>query len=151
MFSTHMPLALSLAAEAAAAGEVPVGAVISDGARVIATARNAMRSGNDPTAHAEILAIRAACAALKTPRLTGLTLTVTLEPCPMCASAISQARLARLIYAAPDPKSGGVAHGPRTFSHPQCHHVPEVVDGIQSAEAEAQLKAFFAALRSSSG
>ncbi|KNG94121.1 nucleoside deaminase [Pseudaestuariivita atlantica] len=149
-FASHMDLALSLAAEAAAAGEVPVGAVISDGPRVVATARNRMREHHDPTAHAEIAAIRAACATLKTERLTGLTLTVTLEPCPMCAAAISNARLARLIYAASDPKSGGVAHGPRIFTHPQCHHVPDVIDGIQTQAAEAQLKRFFAALRSSS-
>ncbi|MGR3503235.1 nucleoside deaminase [Pseudaestuariivita sp.] len=146
-----MPRALALAEEAAKHGEVPVGAVISDGARIIAEARNQMRALKDPTAHAEVLAIRAACQTLGTERLTGLTLTVTLEPCPMCAAAISHARLARLIYAAADPKSGGIAQGPRLFTHPQCHHVPEVIDGIQAAEAEAQLKAFFAQLRSSSG
>ncbi|MEO0485837.1 MAG: nucleoside deaminase [Pseudomonadota bacterium] len=144
----HMTRALALAAEAAAAGEVPVGAVITgpDGA-VLAEARNRMRETCDPTAHAEIAAIRAACAALGTERLTGCALYVTLEPCPMCAAAISAARIARLYYAASDPKSGGVAQGPRVFSHPQTHHVPEIYDGIRAQEAEAQLKAFFRARR----
>jgi tRNA(Arg) A34 adenosine deaminase TadA len=98
---------------------------------------------SDPTAHAEILALRAACAAAGSERLPGHTLYVTLEPCAMCAAAISAARIARLYYGASDPKSGGVAHGARVFSHPQCHHVPEVYDGIAAEEAEAYLRAFF--------
>jgi len=101
----------------------------------------------DPTAHAEILAIRAACAALGSERLTDHDLYVTLEPCPMCAAAISFARLRRLYYAAADPKSGGTAHGARVFTHPQCHHVPEIYDGIGAAESERLLKAFFDAKR----
>ncbi len=100
---------------------------------VIAQAGNRTRELNDPTAHAEMLAIRAACAALGQERLTGYDLYVTLEPCPMCAAAISNARIARLYYGAADPKSGGVAQGPRVFSHPQCHHAPEVYDGIAAA------------------
>ncbi len=148
MFRSHMSRALELAADAARQGEVPVGAVIvgPDG-DVIAEARNAMRATHDPTAHAEIAAIRAACAALGTERLIGCDLYVTLEPCPMCAAAISAARIARLYYAASDPKSGGVAQGPRIFQHAQCHHKPEVYDGIHAQEAEAQLKAFFAERR----
>jgi cytidine deaminase len=143
-----MALALTLAREAAARGEAPVGAVVAgpDGA-VLAAASNRTRELADPTAHAEILAIRAACAALGSERLTGCDLWVTLEPCPMCAGAIAHARLRRLYYAAPDPKGGGVAHGARVFSHPTCHHVPEIYDGIAEAEAAALLRAFFAALR----
>lgn len=143
-----MDRALAAARAAAAAGEVPVGAVITgpDGA-VIAVAENRMRRDADPTAHAEMLAIRAACAALEAERLTGCTLTVTLEPCPMCAGAIAAARLARVVYGAADPKSGGVAHGARVFDHPQAHHRPEVVDGIAEAECAALLKDFFAAKR----
>jgi cytidine deaminase len=143
-----MALALSLAREAAARGEAPIGAVVAgpDGA-VLAAAANRTRELNDPTAHAEILAIRAACAALGADRLTGCDLWVTLEPCPMCAGAIAHARLRRLYYAAPDPKGGGVAHGARVFSHKTCHHVPEIYDGIGEAEAAALLRAFFAALR----
>ncbi|MEM9438807.1 MAG: nucleoside deaminase [Pseudomonadota bacterium] len=144
----HMARALELAREAAEAGEVPVGAVIvgPDGA-VLAEARNVMREVKDPTAHAEIIAIRAACRALGSERLVGCDLYVTLEPCPMCAAAISAARVARLYYGASDPKSGGVEQGPRVFSHPQAHHVPEIYDGIGAAEAEALLKSFFAARR----
>ncbi len=143
-FTSHMETALQEARAAAERGEVPVGAVITgpDG-RVIASAGNRTRELNDPTAHAEILALRAACAALGSERLTGHSLYVTLEPCPMCASAISQARIARLYYGAPDPKSGGVASGPRIFTHPQSHHVPEVYDGIDAQAAERLLKAFF--------
>jgi cytidine deaminase len=143
-----MALALTLAREAAARGEAPIGAVVAgpDGA-VLAAASNRTRELNDPTAHAEILAIRAACAALGAERLTGCDLWATLEPCPMCAGAIAHARLRRLYYAAPDPKGGGVAHGARVFSHPTCHHVPEIYDGIGEAEAAALLRAFFAALR----
>ena len=143
-FNSHMDMALSQASAAAKRGEVPVGALIvgPDG-QIIAQAGNRTRELNDPTAHAEILAIRAACAALGSERLPGCDLYVTLEPCPMCASAISQARIARLYYGASDPKSGGVAHGPRVFDHPQSHHVPEVYDGIGASESEALLKAFF--------
>ncbi|QEE36245.1 nucleoside deaminase [Octadecabacter sp. SW4] len=144
-FRSHMDSALSEARAAAARGEVPVGAVIVDaGGRVLAAAGNRTRELNDPTAHAEMLAIRAACAALDQERLTGCDLYVTLEPCPMCAAAISNARIARLYYGASDPKSGGVAHGARVFTHPQCHHVPEVYDGISAQAAGALLSDFFA-------
>lgn len=147
-FRSHMDRALALARAAAARGEVPVGAVIAgpDG-RAVAEAENRMRALGDPTAHAEMLAIRAACAATGSARLTGHSLYVTLEPCAMCAGAIAAARLARVYYAAADPKSGGVAHGARVFSHPQSHHCPEVYDGIAGAEAEAMLREFFARLR----
>ncbi|MEL6841381.1 MAG: nucleoside deaminase [Pseudomonadota bacterium] len=146
-FRSHMGLALAEARAAAARGEVPVGAVIADGDRVIAQAGNRTRELNDPTAHAEMLVIRAAAKTLSQERLTGLDLYVTLEPCPMCAAAISNARIARLYYGAADPKSGGVGQGPRIFSHPQCHHVPEIYDGIDAAASEALLTAFFAAKR----
>lgn len=146
-FTTHMNAAMIAARAAGARGEVPVGAVIVGPDGVIATAGNRTRELNDPTAHAEVLAIREACQALGVERLTGYDLYVTLEPCPMCAAAISNARIGRLYYAASDPKSGGVAQGPRVFSHPQCHHKPEVYDGIGAAEAEAMLREFFAAKR----
>jgi len=143
-----MALALDEARAAAARGEVPVGAVITDPAgRVVARAGNRTRELNDPTAHAEMLALRAACAAAGSERLAGHALWVTLEPCPMCAAAIGFARIARLYYGAADPKSGGVAQGPRTYAHPQCHHAPEVYDGIGEEASAALLKAFFAALR----
>jgi cytidine deaminase len=144
-FTTHMDIALDEARAAAARGEVPVGAVITgpDG-RVIARSGNRTRELSDPTAHAEMLVLRAACAALGSERLTGCDLTVTLEPCPMCAAAISAARIRRLYYGAADPKSGGVAQGPRIFTHPQCHHVPEVYDGLAAEEAGRLLTAFFA-------
>lgn len=147
-FARHMDIALEEARAAAARGEVPVGAVVvaPDGT-VVARAGNRTRELNDPTAHAEILALRAACAAAGSERLPEHSLYVTLEPCPMCASAISQARIARLYYGAADPKSGGVAHGPRIFTHPQCHHVPQVYDTISASEAEALLKRFFAERR----
>ena len=147
-FKSHMQAALAEAEAAARRGEVPVGAVIvaPDG-RVVARAGNRTRELNDPTAHAEILAIRAACAALASERLVGHDLYVTLEPCPMCAAALSAARIARLYYGAGDPKSGGVAQGPRIFAHPQCHHVPEVYDGIAAEPSQRLLKAFFAARR----
>ncbi|MDR9486184.1 MULTISPECIES: nucleoside deaminase [Sediminimonas] len=147
-FNSHMQAALDEARAAAARGEVPVGAVIAgpDG-DIKARAGNRTLELRDPTAHAEMLAIRAACAALGSERLTGCALYVTLEPCPMCAQAISAARIARLYYGAADPKSGGIAQGPRIFSHPQCHHVPEIYDGIGAAQAEALLKTFFAARR----
>jgi cytidine deaminase len=148
VFKSHMQSALDEARAAGARGEVPVGAAIVDPAgAVIARAGNRMRALGDPTAHAEMLAIRAACEALGQDRLTGCSLYVTLEPCAMCAGAIAAARLERVYYAAPDPKSGGVAHGARVFAHPQCHHVPEVYDGIGAAEAEALLKDFFRDLR----
>ena len=125
--SKAMACALYEARAAAARGEVPVGAVITDAAgQVVAQAGNRTRELNDPTAHAEMLAIRAACAALGSERLIGCTLTVTLEPCAMCAAAIAAARLERVVYGASDPKSGGVEHGARVFSHPQAHHRPEV-------------------------
>ncbi|MFT7596051.1 MAG: tRNA(adenine34) deaminase [Paracoccaceae bacterium] len=148
VFKSHMNQALAEAITAGERGEVPVGAVIvgPDG-QVVAAAGNRTRECHDPTAHAEILAIRAACVAAGSERLGGYDLYVTLEPCAMCAAAISAARIARLYYGASDPKSGGVAHGARVFSHPQAHHVPEVYDGISGAEAEALLKGFFAARR----
>ena len=142
-----MRIALSLAEQAATAGEVPVGAVIMHEGKIIASAANAMRSGNDPTAHAEIIAIQAAAAALDNQRLTGCDLWVTLEPCAMCAGAIAHARLDRLYYAASDPKGGGVEHGARVFAHPTCHHRPEIYAGIGEGEAAAQLRAFFEARR----
>ena len=148
VFKSHMNQALEQARAAAARGEVPVGAVlVAPDGRVVAAAGNRTRELNDPTAHAEILAIRAACAAAGSERLTGYDLHVTLEPCAMCAAAIAAARIARVYYGASDPKSGGVAHGARVFSHPQAHHVPQVYDGIGAAEAEALLKDFFAARR----
>ena len=139
-----MNIALEEARDAAARGEVPVGAaIISPQGQVVARAGNRTRELNDPTAHAEVLAIRAACAAGGIERLGGYALYVTLEPCAMCAGAISAARLATLYYGASDPKSGGVAQGARVFSHAQCHHVPDVYDGIATAQAEALLKDFF--------
>lgn len=147
-FRSHMQTALAEARAAAARGEVPVGAVVvSPEGRVMAQAGNRTRELSDPTAHAEILALRAACAAAGSARLPGHDLYVTLEPCPMCASAISQARIARLYYGAADPKSGGVAHGPRVLDHPQSHHAPEIYDGIGAAAAELLLKSFFAVRR----
>ncbi len=138
-----MRRALDAAAEAARAGEVPVGAVVMSGNRLVATAANRMRSGLDPTAHAEIVAIRTAAAALGRARLDGCDLWVTLEPCAMCAAAIGLARIARLYFAAPDPKSGAVLHGPRIYAQPTCHHAPEVFAGIGEGEASALLQRFF--------
>lgn len=146
-FRSYMDIALKEAREAAARGEVPVGAVIVGPDGVLAQAGNRTRELNDPTAHAEVVAIRSACAALGQERLMGCDLYVTLEPCPMCAAAISNARIARLYYGASDPKSGGVAQGPRVFSHPQCHHAPEIYDGIAAPESEALLTDFFAQRR----
>lgn len=144
-FTSHMQAALDEARAAAARGEVPVGAVVVDpGGRIVARAGNRTRELNDPSAHAEMLAIRQACAAAGSERLPGHDLYVTLEPCPMCAAVISVARIARLYYGASDPKSGGVAVGARVFSHPQCHHAPEVYDGIAAEESERLLKSFFA-------
>jgi cytidine deaminase len=142
-FRSFMEMALAEARAAAGRGEVPVGAVIVRDGAVVARAGNRTRELADPTAHAEILAIRDACRLAGSERLTGHDLYVTLEPCPMCAATISAARIGRLYYGAADPKSGGVAVGARVFSHPQCHHVPEVYDGIGAAEAEALLKRFF--------
>ncbi len=147
-FRSFMDVALEEARAAGARGEVPVGAVVvSAQGVVVARAGNRTRELHDPTAHAEMLAIRAACAALGSERLGGHDLYVTLEPCAMCAAAIAAARIGRLYYGAADPKSGGVAVGARVFSHPQCHHVPEVYDGIGAAEAEDMLKRFFAEKR----
>lgn len=146
-FISFMDAAMSEARAAAAAGEVPVGAVIVRDGQVIARARNRMRELTDPTAHAEMLAIRAACRALGSERLTGCDLWVTLEPCAACAGAIAAARLSRLYYGASDPKSGGVAQGPRVFDHPQAHWAPEVYGGIAEAEAAALMRDFFAARR----
>ena len=144
------PMALALAeAEAAAGrGEVPIGAVITgpDGA-LLAVAGNRTRELNDPTAHAEMLAIREACAKLGSERLTGCDLYVTLEPCPMCAAAVSFARIRRLYYGAPDPKGGGVEHGARVFSQQTCHHAPEIYAGLDEERAAALLKSFFQAKR----
>lgn len=146
---TPMELAFAEAEAAAARGEVPVGAVIVDPrGMVIARAGNRTLAERDPTAHAELLAIRAACARLGSERLAGCDLYVTLEPCAMCAAAISLARIRRLYYAADDPKSGGVEHGARVFARPTCHHAPEVYGGIGAARAAALLRAFFAARRS---
>lgn len=147
-FTSHMDIALDEARAAAARGEVPCGAVIiAPNGDIVARAGNRTRELNDPTAHAEILAIRAACATIGSERLTDHDLYVTLEPCPMCAMAISAARLKRLYFAASDPKSGGLNQGPRIFTHPQAHHVPEIYDGIREAESQTLLTEFFAALR----
>jgi len=143
-----MRRALDLAEEAASAGEVPVGAVITHGEEIVAEARNAMRGSIDPTAHAEIVAIRRAAEALGQPRLDGCILWVTLEPCAMCAAAASMARLDAVRYAADDPKGGGVVHGARIFSQPSCHHRPEVLGGIGDTESTALLKRFFEERRS---
>lgn len=149
-FRSLMDLALSEARAAGRRGEVPVGAVVADPAgRVVAAAGNRTREMRDPTAHAEVLALRAACAAAGSERLPGHSLWVTLEPCPMCAAAIGFARVARLHFGAVDPKSGGVLYGPRVFSHPQAHHAPEVFDGIAEGESAALLRDFFASLRES--
>jgi tRNA(Arg) A34 adenosine deaminase TadA len=142
-----MRRALDLASEAAAAGEVPVGAVVTLGDEVIAERRNAMRGSNDPTAHAEMEAIRAAAAKLGASRLDECTLWVTLEPCAMCAAAVAIARMKALRFAAEDPKGGAVMHGPRIFAQPTCHHRPNVLGGIGETEAAEQLKRFFAERR----
>ena len=147
-FSSQMNLALDQARLAAGADEVPVGAVIvsADG-EVLAVAGNRTRRDHDPTAHAEILAIRQAALALGQERLEGCSLYVTLEPCAMCAGALVHARIARVIYGASDPKSGGTAHGARVFSHPQAHHVPEVISGICEEDCVEMLKVFFSKKR----
>jgi tRNA(Arg) A34 adenosine deaminase TadA len=138
-----MRRALDLAAEAAAAGEVPVGAVVTFGDEVIAESRNAMRGSLDPTAHAEMVAIRTAAERLGISRLDDCTLWVTLEPCAMCAAAVSLARIKALRFGAEDPKGGGVIHGPRIFAQPTCHHRPDVLGGIGEAEAAELLRGFF--------
>lgn len=146
-FVSFMEIALAEARAAGARGEVPVGAVLVMGGAVLAQAGNQTRALHDPTAHAEILVIREACSVVGAERLVGADLYVTLEPCPMCAAAISAARVARLYYGADDPKSGGVAVGARVFSHAQCHHAPQVYEGIGADQAEALLKDFFAQRR----
>ena len=142
-----MRRALDLAAEAAEAGEVPVGAVVTCGETIVAQARNAMRGSLDPTAHAEMVAIRRAALALGQPRLDGCTLWVTLEPCAMCAAAIAVARVEAVRFAAEDPKGGGIVHGPRIFAQPTCHHRPDVLGGIGENEAAELLRRFFAERR----
>ncbi|MBC2664602.1 nucleoside deaminase [Novosphingobium flavum] len=138
-----MRLALEAARAGAGEGEVPIGAVLVKNGAVIASAHNQPRTLSDPTAHAEVLAIRAAAQALGTERLEGCELWVTLEPCAMCAGAISHARIARVYYAAPDPKGGAVEHGARVFEQPQCLHRPEVYSGMGEAEAADLLRGFF--------
>jgi tRNA(adenine34) deaminase len=142
-----MTRALELAREAKRAGEVPVGAVITCDGKIVAEAHNAPRALRDPTAHAELLAIRRASEALGRERLEGCELWVTLEPCAMCAGAISHARIARLYYAAPDPKGGAVEHGARVFEQKQCLHRPEVYSGMGEGQASEILKDFFKARR----
>ena len=142
-----MTLAFAQAAAAGARGEVPVGAALVRQGRVLAVAGNRTLADNDPTAHAEMLAIRAAAAVLDSQRLTGCDLYVTLEPCAMCAAAISFARIRRLYYAASDPKGGAVDNGPRLFGQPTCHHAPDVYGGLRESEAATLLRAFFAARR----
>ncbi len=143
-----MEQALAEASAAAARGEVPVGAVVTapDG-RVLARAGNQVEADNDASAHAELLALRAAAARLGTPRLVGCDLFVTLEPCPMCAQAASLFRIRRVVFGAYDPKSGGVEHGARVFAAASCHHRPEVVGGVREREAQTLLRDFFAARR----
>lgn len=148
VFRSHMVTAIDMARKAAQRGEVPVGAAIAgpDG-ELVAADGNRVRELKDPTAHAEILVLRTACELLGNERLVGYALYVTLEPCPMCASAISQARIRRLYYGASDQKSGGVENGPEIFRHSQCHHVPEVYSGIEEDECRRLLTGFFKVLR----
>lgn len=144
VFTSHMAQALDEAQAAAQRGEVPVGAVlVAPDGRVLAAAGNRTRELSDPTAHAEILAIRAACALTGSERLPGHKLWVTLEPCPMCAAAISAAQIDTIYYGAEDVRMGGVRHGARVFSHPQCHHRPQVFDGIDAAASRRLLQSFF--------
>lgn len=149
MFPLPAPMraALDAARDAAAAGEVPVGAAVTRGDSIVAVAANAPRALSDPTAHAEMRAIRAAAAALGDDRLAECDLWVTLEPCAMCAGAIALARLRRVVWGAADPKGGAVEHGPRLFAQPTCHHRPELLGGIGEAEAAALLRGFFAGKR----
>jgi cytidine deaminase len=147
-FTSHMNRALAEAEAAAKRGETPVGAVVvGPGGGVLAAEGNRVRELSDPSAHAEMLALRGAAKAYGSERLTGCDLYVTLEPCPMCAGAASLARIRRLYYGALDPKTGGVDHGARVFSHPTCHHAPEVYGGIAEAECAALLRRFFQARR----
>ena len=145
---SYMELALEVAKRAATRGEVPVGAVIVQDGKLLVRAGNRVEADNDPTAHAEILAIRAAAEMLDTPRLAVCDLYVTLEPCAMCAAAISMARIRRLYFGAYDPKGGGVENGPRFFGQPTCHHAPDVYGGIAESECGELLKEFFRELRS---
>ena len=138
-----MRRALDLARDSAAEGEVPVGAVVTKGEEIVAEAANAMRGSSDPTAHAEMVAIRAAAAKLGASRLDECTLWVTLEPCAMCAAAVALARMKALRFAAEDPKGGGVVHGARIFTQSTCHHRPDVLGGIGEEESAALLRAFF--------
>ena len=142
-----MGLALEEARQAAALGEVPVGAVVVKDGKVIASAGNRPREAHDPTAHAEVLAIRRACDTLADERLAGCDLYVTLEPCTLCAAAISFARIRRVYFGASDPKGGAIENGVRFFQQPTCHHAPEVYGGIREGEAAALLRAFFAGRR----
>lgn len=146
-FHSFMQAAMAEAEAAALRGEVPIGAVVVRGGVVIAAAGNRTRELSDPTAHAEVLAIREACRLMQSERLPDCDLYVTLEPCPICAGTISAARIKRLYFGASDAKSGGTLHGARVFQHPQCHHVPEIYDGIGAVESEALLRVFFAAKR----
>jgi tRNA(adenine34) deaminase len=138
-----MEIALQEAEAAGRRGEVPVGAVLADGGFIVARAGNRTQELSDPTAHAEMLAIREAAAGAGAPRLAGCDLYVTLEPCAMCAAAISHARIRRLYFGAPDPKGGGVEHGARIYSHATCHHRPEVYGGIAESRAAGLLREFF--------
>jgi tRNA(Arg) A34 adenosine deaminase TadA len=144
-----MTRAFAEAEAAGARGEVPVGAVVVDArdGRILAAAGNRTESDHDPSAHAELLAIREACRTAGAPRLPGCDLYVTLEPCAMCAAAISFARIRRLVFGAYDPKGGGVEHGARFFERATCHHAPEVIGGVEESRAAALLKAFFAERR----
>jgi len=142
--NSFMQSAIALAKKAAEIGEVPVGAVVVCDGKIIASAHNLVEKKKDPTAHAEILAIRAAAEILNSPRLTNCDLYVTLEPCAMCAQAISLARIRRLYFGAYDEKGGGVENGARIFSHSTCHHKPEIYGGIAEAECAKLLKDFFA-------
>lgn len=142
-----MDMALTLAEEAARAGEAPIGAVIMDGPTILAAERNRMQELRDPTAHAEMLAIRTALATRGTGRLDGCDLYVTLEPCAMCAGAIAHVRLRRVYFAAEDLKAGAVENGVRLFDQPTCHHRPEVISGLSAGRAEAMLVDFFKTLR----
>ncbi len=146
-FRSFMQAAMAEARAAAVRGEVPIGAVVVRDGEILAAAGNRTREMCDPTAHAEVLAIREACRLVQSERLPECDLYVTLEPCPICAGTISAARIKRLYFAASDPKSGGTLHGARVFSHPQCHHAPEVYDGIDATESETLLRDFFAAKR----
>ena len=147
-FVSYMDDALREARAAARRDEVPVGAVVvaPDG-RVVASAGNMTRELHDPTAHAEILALRAACRDVGSERLPGHSIWVTLEPCAMCAAAIAAARVERLVFAADDPKTGGVLHGARVFAHPQAHHVPEIVSGVRGSDSSLLLQDFFSGRR----